>query len=145
MELFRQQVFIGTIQVFRTCARAGAAAASVSHPVSHNEDEYSFDVFIHTAFVYMFTDSGRAHDVKRHCCDSVHQTETQPRSNGTERHAKQVILLSVSYEAKQYNGTLPANCPPLETAVWELHLWRPGGFGREGEPCSACVSCQRIC
>lgn len=37
-------------------ARAGTAA-SVSCPVSHNEEEQSFDVF-HTAFVYMLTVSG---------------------------------------------------------------------------------------
>lgn len=42
-------------------------------PASHNDEEHSFDVFIHTAFVYMFTISGRAHHVKRHCCGSVHK------------------------------------------------------------------------
>lgn len=65
--------------MFRTCARAGTVA-SLSHPVSHNEEEHSFDVFIHTAFVYVFTVSGHAHHVKRHCCDSLHQA--QARSMG---------------------------------------------------------------
>lgn len=66
-----------SIQVFRTRARAGTSA-SVSHPVGHNEEEQRFDVFIHTAFVYMLSVSGCAHHVRRLRCDSPHQT--QPRS-----------------------------------------------------------------
>lgn len=90
----------GSIQVFLTCARAGTAA-SVSRPVSHNEEEHSFDVFIHTAFVYVLTVSGRTHHVTRLRCGSLYQT--QPRSMAQK--AKQIVkskskvfLLSVLYE-----------------------------------------------
>lgn len=69
----------GSIQVFVTCARAGSAA-SVSRPVSHNEEEHSFDVFIHTASVYVLTVSGRTRRVTRLRGDSFYQT--QPRSMG---------------------------------------------------------------
>lgn len=126
----------GGIQVFRTRASAGAAA-SVSHPVSHNEEEHSFDVFIHTAFVYMLSVFWLCTlHVKRHCCDSLHQT--QPRSEGETAKPyiyikneirKEVIILSVFYQGKQHNGILPAfatNCPP---SAWErCGSWISGGL-----------------
>lgn len=46
-----------SIQVLLTCARAGTAAG-VSRPVSHNEEERGFEVFIHAAFVYVLPVSG---------------------------------------------------------------------------------------
>ena len=81
--------------MFRTCARAGAAAG-VSHPASHNEEEHSFDVFIHAASVYIFTDSSRAHHVQRHCGGGVKHSlgqmgQTAKRKKKTK---KKVTLLS---------------------------------------------------
>jgi len=64
--------------------------------VSHDQEEHSFDGFIHAAFVYKF--SVFVHQVKKHCWESLHQT--QPGSNKAGR-TNNMILLSVSYEAKQ--------------------------------------------
>lgn len=116
--------------MFRTCARAGTAA-SVSHPVSHNEEEHSFDVFIHTAFVlllYMFTVSGRAHHVKRHCCDSLHQTQLRSMGQKAKKNIKIVILLSFSYEAKQHNGALAASPQIAHFSRQQCGSWISGGL-----------------
>lgn len=115
--------------MFRTCARAGTAA-SVSQPVSHNDEEHSFDVFIHTAFVYMLTVSGPAHHVKRQCCDRLHHTqpglmEQTAKQNGKKKN--EVILLSVSYEDKQHNGVLPAS-PQIAHLLRQCGSWISGGL-----------------
>lgn len=91
------------------------------------------EVVIHEAFVYMF-----AVCVK-------HNVGQWDRKLGkyitTEKQKKQSDFIM-----SPHNGTLSAS-PQItyEAAVWELDLWRPCGFGREGGPCSACMSCQRIC
>lgn len=77
---------LGSIQGFMTCTGA-SAAASVSQPVSHDQEEHSFDAFIHAAFLF------RAHQVKKHRWESLHQT--QPGSNKAGR-TNNIMLLSVS-------------------------------------------------
>lgn len=113
--------------MFRTCARASAAAASVSHPASHNEEEHSFDVFIYAASVYIFTDSSRAHHIRRHCGGIKHSLG-QMGQTAKQQKKKKVILLSISCEAMQHNGTLQDSPQIAHLSRQRCGSWISGGL-----------------
>lgn len=93
IELLRKWLFIGTTRQHSSVSdmcQSWHCCRCLSHSASHNDEEHSFDVFIHTAFVYIFTVSSCAHHVKRHCCNSMHQR--QPRSMGQSFRWKNIYV-----------------------------------------------------
>lgn len=107
---------LSSVQVFRTCARADTAA-SVSHPVSHNEEKHSLDVFTHTAFVYMFTVSGCAHHVKdtaETVCIKHEPGQRDRKPSKIYKFKMLCFLSSLRLSSKVFHSLLHIACPLFE-------------------------------